>query len=262
MSSRLAVLMSLAALVAVAAAAFGNPTVAVVGAATSLGLAAAHPAVRDPRVPVASRFLLHGVLLLCAAAVAALMWRWPAATDGMLAAVGDPRWERRLFVRHATVAGLLVLACACLGVAVGRLPRDRLRDLGPATATVAPLTLLALVLVPLIVAVVGPITAAVEVLCVLGAYVWLVRRTARRHGAAAIAAVGITPFVLLTWLAVEQAWRSRPEPPSDVAFLVVGVSVDSGPDVESGSVLAALLVGAALTVPACARLAHREPDTP
>jgi len=249
--------MSGAALVATVAALAESVGVAVLGAAAALGLAAAHPALRDPEVPRPTRALLRGALVLCAAAVVALMWRWPAVTDDhLLLSVRDPRWQWHQFRWHATVAGCLVLACGCLAVVVGRLPRDRLRHLGPASAIVVPLTLLTLVLVPVIVALVGPITAAVEVLCVAGGYAWLVHRTVRRHGPAAIVAAGTTPLALLTWLSADQAWRSWPEPHRDDAFYAVAVAVDSGPDVESAGVLAALLVGAVLTVLAGARLAR------
>jgi hypothetical protein len=262
MPSRLPVLMSVAAAVTTAAAAVGRPGVAVVGAATALGLAAAHPAVRDRGVPRRTRLLLIGSLLLTAAAIVGQLWGWRVSggTEDLIALVRDPGWQREQFLRQAVVAGCLVLACACLVVATSRLPRDRLRHLGPALAVVVPGTLLALVLVPLIIALVGPITAAVEVVCVLGGYAWLVRRTLRRHGAAAIAAVGGTPLILLTWFAVDQAWRSLPDPPpKDGLFqegFAVAVEVDSGPDLASGGVLAALLLGAVLTVLACARLAR------
>ena len=266
MPSRLLVLMSAAAVVAIAAAMVGSAAVAVVGAAVVLGLAAAHPAVRDPGVPRPTRLLLRGALLLFAAAVVGQMWGWwvdggtPTAVQDLFMLVRDPRWQREQFLRQAAVAGCLVLACACLGVATGLLPRDRLRHLGRAAAVVVPGSLLALVLVPLVIALVGPITAAVEVVCVLGGYAWLVRRTLRRHGAGAIAAVGGTPLALLTWFAIDQAWRSRPDPPRDEAFLqpgfAVAVRVDTGPDIASGGVLAALLLGAVLTVLACARLAR------
>jgi hypothetical protein len=254
--------MSVAAVVAIAAAVVGRPAVAVVGAAVVLGLSAAHPAVRDRGVPRPTRFLLLGALLLLAAAIVGQMWGWSVSdgTQDLIALVRDPGWQRQQFLRQAVVAGCLVLACACLAVATGRLPRDRLRHLGPAGAVVVPGTLLALVLVPSVIALVGPITAAVEVVCVLGGYAWLVRRTLRQHGAAAIAAMGGTPLALLTWFAVDQAWRSLPDPPPKEGFLQAGyavaVKVDSGPDVASGGVLAALLLGAVLTVLACARLAH------
>ncbi|GIF68386.1 hypothetical protein Ais01nite_64210 [Asanoa ishikariensis] len=255
MSSRFVVLISVAAVVAVAAATAESAGVAVVGAALALGLAVAHPALRDPRVPRVTRWLLRGALLLSVAAVVALLWRWPAS----LLSVRDPQWQWQQFRWHATVAGCLLLACGCLAVAVSRLPRDRLRHLGLASPTVVPLTLLVLVLVPVIVSLVGPITAAAEVLCVLGGYAWLVRRTAQRHGAAAIVVAGTTPLALLTWFMVDEAWRSWPEPPRDDVFYAVAVAIDGGPDVESGSVLAALLLGAVLTALACARLARGEP---
>ncbi len=255
--------MSVAALVAIAAAMLGRPGLAVVGAAVVLGSAAAHPALRDHGVPPLTRFLLLAALPLFAAAIVGEMWdrRVFSSTEDLLASIRDPGWQSEQFLRQAVVAGCLVLACACLGVATGQLPRERLRHLGRAVAVVVPGTLLALVLVPLIIALVGPITAAVEVVCVLGGYVWLVRRTLRQHGAAAIVAAGGTPLALLTWLAVDEAWRSRPDPPPDGLLLepayavAVGV-VDSGPDVESGGVLVALLLGAVLTVLACARLAR------
>ncbi|SNT36932.1 hypothetical protein SAMN05421812_10571 [Asanoa hainanensis] len=259
MSLRFVVVMALAALVAIVAATAGSVDMAVVGAAVALGVAAVHPALRDPGVPRATRVLLSGALTLCAAAVLALLWRWPVGTDDLFVSVRDPRWQWQQFWWHATVAGCLVLAVGCLVGAVSRLPRERLRHLGPASATVVPITLLALVLLPLIVALVGPITAAVEVACVVGGYVWLVRRAVRRHGAVAIVAAGTTPLAVLTWFTVDEAWRSWPEPPRGDVFYAVAVAVDGGPDVESGGVVAALLVGAVLTVLACARLARAAP---
>ena len=236
---------------------------AVVGAAVVLGLAAAHPALRDRGVPLSTRYLLLAALPLFAAAIVGEMWDWrvfssTARPDGVdtgpgMAARAVPAPGRR--------GGLPGAGRACLGVATGQLPREQFpRHLGRAVAVVVPQTLLALVLVPLIIALVGPITAAAEVVCVLGGYAWLVRRDApaarRRRDRRC---EGSTPLALLTWLAVDGAWRSLPDPPPDGLLLepayavAVGV-VDSGPDVESGGVLAALLLGAVLTVLACARL--------
>ncbi|MBM0255898.1 hypothetical protein [Micromonospora sp. 4G55] len=80
---------------------------------------------------------------------------------------------------HSFVASCLILACACLGVAIGRLPRERLRRIGRAAPAVGVHTLVTLVFVALLpsglTALLGSFTnVAVAALLVLGGYAWVV----------------------------------------------------------------------------------------
>jgi uncharacterized protein YjeT (DUF2065 family) len=113
------------------------------------------------------------------------------------------------------VASCLILACGCLGVAIARLPRERLRRFGRAAPTVGVLTLVTLVFVALfssgLTALLGSFTnVAVAALFIVGGCVWVVGRVVRRHGTASIAAVGATVLAAAAWLAVDDAWQSRP----------------------------------------------------
>lgn len=99
-----------------------------------------------------------------------------------------------------------------------------------------------------------------------GGYGWLVNRKVRRDGTAPIAVVGATVLATAVWLAADDAWRSRPDPRHSDAFydqaaVSTSVAVKTGPDVETAVAVAVLLLGAALTVLACARLSTADSQT-
>ncbi|MGI5216130.1 hypothetical protein [Plantactinospora sp. CA-290183] len=265
-----------ATLLAVVGALFGSPWATGVGGVVVLGVLAVHPAVTGPAVPRSTRLLLQGGLLLLTLAGVAEIWGWVASPFGdtppsaseLIALLSDPVRQRTQFLRQVAVASCLILASACLGVAIGRLPRERLRRIGRAAPTVGVLTLIALVFVGLLPSgLTGPLgsftNVAVAALLVLGGYAWVVGRAVRRHGTASIVAVGATVLATAAWLAVDHAWRSRPEPRDSDTFYQMGVSVavETGPDVETAIAVAALLLGAALTVLACARLSTADSET-
>lgn len=265
-----------AALLAVVGALFGSLWATGVGGVVVLGVLALHPAVTDPAVPRSTRLLLQGGLLLLALVVVVEMWGWVASPFGdtqlsaseLIVLVTDPVRQRSQFVRHLAVAGCLLLACGCLGVAFGRLPRERLRRFGRAAPTVGVLTLVTLMFVALVpsglTALLGSFTnVAVAALLVLGGYAWVVGRAVRRHGAASIAAVGATVLATAAWLAVDDAWRSWPQSRDSDGYQIgsVAVAVENGPNVETAFAVAALLLGAALTVLACARLSTADSET-
>lgn len=265
-----------ATLLAVVGALFGSPWATGVGGAVVLGVLAVHPAVTGPAVPRSTRLLLQGGLLLLTLAGVVEIWGWAASPFGdtppsaseLIALLTDPVRQRTQFLRQLAVASCLILASACLGVAIGRLPRERLRRIGRAAPTVGVLTLVTLVFVALLpsglTGLLGSFTnVAVAALLVLGGYAWVVARAVRRHGTASIAAVGATVLAMAAWLAVDYAWRSRPEPRDSDAFHQTGVSVavETGLDVETAIAVAALLLGAALTVLACARLSTADSET-
>ncbi|MEU7799524.1 hypothetical protein AB0J14_26420 [Micromonospora arborensis] len=261
------------ALLAVVGALFGSPWATGIGGVVALGVLTLHPAVASPAVPRSTRLLLRGGLLLLTLAGIVELWGWalspfgdtPPSASELIALVTDPVRQRTQFLRQLAVAGCLILACVCFGVAIGRLPRERLRRFGRATPTVGVLTLVTLALVALFslgpaVGLLGSFTdVAVAALLVLGGFAWVVRRAVRRYGtAASIAVVGVAVLGTAVWLAVHEAWRSWPEPRDSDAFYQTGVSisvaVDTGPDIGTALVVAALLLGSALTVLACARL--------
>ncbi|MFD6566497.1 hypothetical protein [Micromonospora profundi] len=267
-----------AALLAVVGALFGSPWATGAGGVVVLGVLAVHPAVTGPAVPRSTRLLLQGGLLLLTFAGVVELWGWAASPFGdappsaseLIALVTDPVRQRTRFLRQLALAGCLILACACLGVAIGRLPRDRLRRIGRAAPAVGALTLVTLAFVALLpsglTALLGSFTnVAVAALLVLGGYAWVVSRAVRRHGAAPIAAIGATLLATVAWLAANDARRSRPEPHSSDVFQQTGVSVsvavETGPDVETALAVAVLLFGAALTVLACARLSTTPSET-
>jgi hypothetical protein len=265
-----------ATLLAVVGALFGSPWATGAGGAVVLGVLAVHPAVTDPAVPRSTRLLLQGGLLLLTLAGVVEIWGWlvspfgdtPPSASELIALVSDPVRQRTQFLRQLAVASCLILASACLGVAIGRLPRERLRRIGRAAPTMGVLTLFALLFVTLLPSgltdLLGSLTnVAVAAVLVLGGYAWLVRRAVQRHGTASVAAVGATVLATAAWRAVDYAWRSRPEPRDSDTFYQTGVSiaVDTGPDVETAIAVAALLLGAALTVLACARLSTTDSET-
>jgi hypothetical protein len=261
-----------AALLTVVGAMFGSPWATSFGGVVVLGVLAVHPAVTDPAVPRTTRLLLQGGLLLLTLAEVMGMWGWaafdtPGSASELIALVTDPVWQRTQFLRQLAVASCLILACACLGVAIGRLPRERLRRFGRAAPTVGVVTLVLVALLPSgLSALLGSFTdVAVSALLVLGGYAWVVGRAVRRHGAASIAAVGATVLASAAWLAVDIAWRSWPQPRDSDALnlraVSVSVAVETEPDVETAVVVAALLLGAALTVLACARLSTADSQT-
>ncbi|MCW3819763.1 hypothetical protein ONA91_35540 [Micromonospora sp. DR5-3] len=268
-----------AALLAVVGALFGSPWVAGVGGVVVLGVVAVHPAVTCPAVPRSTRLLLQGGLLLLTLAGVVELWGWaaspfrgaPPSASELIALVTDPAWQRTQFLRQLAVAGCLILVCVCLGVAIARLPRERLRRIGRAVPMVGVFTLVTLVFLALLpsglTALLGSFTnVAVTALLVLGGYAWVMGRAVRRHGTApSIAAVGATVLATAAWLAVDDAWRSRPEPRDSDPFYQAGISVsvafETGPDVETAFAVAALLLGAALTVLACASLSTAGSET-
>jgi hypothetical protein len=268
-----------AGLLAAVGALFGSPWATGVGVVVLLGGLAIHPAVTDPAVPRSARLLLQGGLLLFTLAVVVKIWGWAASPFGdtppsgseLIALVTDPARQRMQFLRQLTVASCLILACACVGVAIGRLPREQLRQFGRAAPILGVLTLATVVFIVLpptgLAALLGSFTnVAVMALLVLGGYAWIVGRSVRRHGTASIAAVGATVLAAVAWLAVDDAWRSRPESRDSDAFYQTGVSVsvavETGPDVEAAVAVAVLLLGAALAVLACARLSKVDSETP
>ncbi|MEU7923928.1 hypothetical protein [Micromonospora sp. NPDC049107] len=267
-----------AALLAVVGALFGSPWATGAGVVVVLSVLAVHPAVTGPAVPRSTRLLLQGGLLLLTLAGVVQMWGWaassfadaPPSASELIALVTDPVRQRTQFLRQLAVASCLILACACFGIAVGRLPRDRLRRIGRAAPAVGVLTLVTLAFVALLpsglTALLGSFTnVAVAVLLVLGGYAWVVSRAVRRHGTGPIAVIGATLLAAVAWLAVDDALRSRPEPRGSDAFhqpgVSVSVAVETGPDVETAVAVAALLLGAALTVLACARLSTTHSET-
>ncbi|WP_157744462.1 hypothetical protein [Micromonospora viridifaciens] len=282
-----------AALLAVVGALFGSPWATGVGGGVVLGVLAVHPAVSGPAVPRSTRLLLQGGLVLLALAGAVEIWGWaaspfgdtPPTADELIALVTDPVRQRAQFLRQLAVASCLILACACLGVAIGTLPGERLRRIGRAARIVCVLTLVTLLFVALLpsglaAGLLGSFTeVAVAALLVLGGYAWAVGRAIRRHDAApSVVAMGTTLLAATAWLVTEDAWRSRPVPRDSDAFLSAGAIVDgggglygtdvsvsvavhTGPDIETGVVVALLLLGAALTVLACARLSTADSET-
>lgn len=264
-----------AVLLAVVGALFGSSWATGAGGVVVLGVLAVHPTVTNPAVPRSTRLLLQGGVLLLTLAGVLEIWGWVASPFGeappsaseLIALVTDPVRQRTQFLRQLAVASCLILACACLGVAIGRLPRGRRCRIGRAAPAVGVLTLVTLAFLALLTseptALLGSFTnVAVAALLLLGGYAWVVGRAVRRHGAEPVAAIGATLLATVTWLAVDDAWRSRPEPRGDEAFHQTGVSVavETGPDVETAVAVGVLLLGAALTVLASARLstAHRE----
>ena len=266
------------ALLAVVGALFGSAWATGIGGVVTLGAVAVHPAVTDPAVPRPTRLLLRGGLLLLALAVVVEVWGWatsplrdtPPNTSELLALVTDPARQRTQFLRQLATASCLVLSCACLGIAIGRLPRQQLRRFGVAAPTVGALTLVALAFVALLpsglAALLGTFTnVAVAALLVFGGFAWVVGRAVRQYGTASIAAVGATVLAAAAWFAVDSSWRNRPEPRDSNVFYQGGVSVavavETGPDVGTAVAVAALLLGATLTVLACARLSTAESET-
>lgn len=271
-----------AALVAIVGASVGSPWATGVGGVVVLGVLAVHSAVTEPAMPRSTRLLLWGGLLLLAVAGVVELWGWaatpfddtPPRASELIALVSDPVRQRTQFLRSSAVAGLLVVAQVCLAVAIARLPGDRLRQVVRAGPIMVLPTLVTLVFVAFLpaglAALLGSFTnVAVTVLLVLGGCVWVVARAVRRHGTATFAAVGVTIMATVAWLAVDLAWRSRPEPRDSDTFLEPGVHVGvavqtgSGPalDFEAAGAVALLLLGAALTVLACARLSTADHQT-
>jgi hypothetical protein len=266
------------ALLAVVGALFGSAWATGIGVIVTLGIVAVHPAVTDPAVPRPTRLLLRGGLLLLTLAVVVEVWGWaaspfgdtPPSTSELLALVTDPARQRTQFLRQLATASCLVLSCACLGAAIGRLPRQQLRRFGVAAPTVGALTLVSLAFVALLpsglTALLGSFTnVAVAALLVFGGFAWVVGRAVRQYGTASIAAVGATVLAAATWFAVDSSWRSRPEPRDSNVFyqegVNVAVAVETRPDVENAVAVAAILLGATLTVLACARLSTTESET-
>jgi hypothetical protein len=261
--------------VAVAGALFGAPWATGAGAVVVLGLLAVHPLLTDAAVPRPTRLLLWGSLLLLALTVLVEVSGWASlpsmSTNELVALVRDPARQHRQFVRELAVTGCLLAACGCLGLAVARLPRERLVRFGRAVPAAGACTLLALTFLTALPSL-GPLLGsftnkAVAALVVLGGCAWGLRRAIGRYGSAAVAAAGTSVLAAATWVAADDAWRSRPEPfGDDGAFRQVGVSVAvvRGPHVEAAVAAAALLLGAALAVLACARLSRPAagPDEP
>lgn len=249
-------------MLAVGGAAFGSARATGVGAVTVLVLLAVHPAVVDAATPRSTRLLLRGGLIL-------LTLAFIAGLSGWTALVTDTAWQRQQFLRQSAVAGFLVLACVCFAVALGRLPRERLRRIVRTAPIVSVLTLVTLALgfglASRPYAVLGSFTnSAMVALLVFGALAGIVARMVRRHGAAPVAAVGATVLAVTAWLAVDAALASRPEPRGADAFLEPGMSVavDTGPYVETAVALAVLLTGTVLTVLALAKLSVVDRETP
>lgn len=194
------------------------------------------------------------------------MWGWiawpidddAASTNELIALVRDPPWQRAAFVRRIAVSGCLILACVCLGVAVGRLPRPQLRRIGRVALPVGTLTLV-LVALSRLTGLLGSATnVATAALLVLGGYAWFMRGLVRRHGAAVIAVAGATVLATAAWLTVDKARLSQPVSSDSGAFVQVGVSfsvaTDTGPDVKFAVTVAGLFLTVAMTVLSCARL--------
>ena len=103
-----------------------------------------------------------------------------------------------------------------------------------------------------------PASFAAAALLVRAGCAWFGWRAARRHGIAAPTVAGATVLTVTAWTAVDAARRALPDPPDGDAVVLTGavVSVTSGGtlDAESARTVAALLIGAALLVPTCARL--------
>ncbi|MFC7548924.1 hypothetical protein [Plantactinospora sp. GCM10030261] len=267
-----------AAPLAVVGTLFGSPWATGAGGIVVLGGLALHPAVTDPAVSRSTRLLLRGCLLLLALAGIVTLWGWVAspfdgtpADDGLTALVIDPGWRRTQFLRQLAVAGCLFLACVCLGVAIGRLPREGLRRFGRAAPTVGVCTLVAVMFIALLptelTAMLGSVTSTVVAAGILlGGCAWVVRRAARRHGTAApIAVVGATVLAVPAWLVIDHVLRSWPERRDNddryvTTFVVSGV-VDAGADIDTAMAVAALLLGSALTVLACVRLGTADRET-
>jgi len=262
------------ALVAVGGALFGHRWVTGAGVAVVLGVLAVRATAADPAVPRSTRLLLRAglVLLACAVAVELSGWTTPPRgyTSGdLVALVTDPVRQRTQFLRQVTAATCLMLAGGCLAVVIGRLPQERLRRFGRAMPTVGVLTLVVLVFAAVLLSgprsVLGSYTnVAVAVSVVFGGYAWVAGRAVRRHGPSAIAAVGAVVLAAATWVAADDAWRSRPRARVNDDFyqtsISVAVSVHNGPDTETALTIAILLVGAALTVLTCARLSRVDDD--
>ncbi len=272
-----------AILLAVVGALFGSAWVTGIGGVVALSLVALHPAVASPGVPRSTRLLLRGGLLFLTLTGIVELWGWVALPFGgtppnaseLIALGSDPVWQWEQFLRQLAIASFLILSSLCFGVTIARLPRKQLRRFGSATPTVGPATLITLALVAfLLLGLTGSLTeVAVVALLVLGGYAWVMRFAVRRYGtAASIAVVGATVLGAAAWLAVDEAWPSLPRPRDNNALIygadavAVGphpalfqsssfsVAVDTGLEVETALVVAALLLGSALTVLACARL--------
>jgi hypothetical protein len=264
---------------------FGSAWATSAGCAVALGVIAQgvmarsvttiEPAVATPGLPRPTRLLLYGAVLLLALAIVVEAQGWmaspigdtPPTTDELIALLAETARQRTPFVRQLAVASCLILACVILGVVLARLPRKRLRRIGQVAPAVGALTLVTLAFVVLLPeglsTVLGSASNVVlAAALVLGGYGWIVGRVIRRQGAAAIAAIGATVLAAEAWLAADHAGRRWPTPGGSDALLQPGISVavavKSGPDFETAINVAALLVGAALTVLACARLSRAE----
>jgi hypothetical protein len=268
-----------AASLAVVGALFGSLWATGVGVVVVLGVLALHPTVAGPAVPRSTRRLLRGGLLLLILATVVELSGWvdspfadtPPSPSELIVLLGDPVRQWTQFLRQLAVATCLILASACIGVAVARLPQERLRRVGRATPTVGPGTLVALLFVLLLPSGLAVLLGsfsnrAVATLLVLGGYAWVLGRALRRHGTATIVVVGGTVLVAVTVIAAHLAWWSRPEPHDDDAVTViagsVAVAVETGPDVGGAVAVAALLLGAALTVLGCAGLSPADHERP
>jgi hypothetical protein len=152
-------LLSGAVLLAVVGSLFGSAWATGVGCVVALCLLAVHPTVTDPAVSRSTRWLLRGGLLLVSLAVVVKTTGWVAgprwgdptvSASELIALVVDPVWQHQLFWRELAVAICLFLACVCFGVAIGRLPRQRLRRFAAAVPTVGVLRLVTVVFVVLL----------------------------------------------------------------------------------------------------------------
>jgi hypothetical protein len=237
-----------------------------IGVIAALGTLAVHVQQTGRAVPRSTRLLLQGGLVLLALAAAVQVWEWnawpveniPSNTSELLTMLQDPAWQRTQFLQEAAVATCLMLACACFGVAVGRLPRPQLHQIRRAAVPVGALTLL-LVALSRLTGLFGSATnVAVVALLVVCGYALVLRGVVRRHGSAAIVVAGATVLIAAAWSAVDDARRSRLVSPDSGAFVQMGVSVsvatDPGPDIESAVIATMLLLAVAMAVLACANL--------
>ena len=258
---------AVAALLALGGALVGSPWIAAGAAVVVLATVAFQPVVTA--LPRSTRSSLRGGLLLLAVAVLVDAWGWassplPDSTEPAALVLDPGRWWAAS-ARQAVVAVCLVLACLRVGVVLAHLPRERIRPLGVAAATVVPVTLLALLLAMLLPSgLFGSRTnVATAALVIVGGYLWVLRRAVRRYGVGALFAAGATVLAALAGGAVTSAWASLPEPSTGEHDIEVSTAtyavMDPGLDVTSAAVLAALLVGAAVTVPAGARLSAARP---
>lgn len=222
-------------------------------------------AFQDRAVPRPSRLLLRAGLLLLACAQIGTVWISTMAGDAedFLASRDDPGLQRAWSGQVASAA-CLVLACVCLAAAIGRMPRERLTRVGLITPMVGGLTLLTYLLVhvlasALLGARVEMVLTALVALNLCGLFAaWIVRR----HGVAAITAVGASALAVSTYSDVRYVWETRPRLISD-AFLEPGIrsmTVAPGPDIGPAIGVVVVLAGAILTVLTCARLSTTEPQ--